>query len=254
MEKKEAIKMLQSSEALYVIYSQVTKMPYVTCDQETFNDQVRVYTDQDATKKFGEEMLKEKVLLMGSKVPTAGFPKLYGIFHSIGVNEVVLVHEGEETKVELSDVAVMKDFSDMPKEKAPLFNPTLQLSALYFLQELRRPAEKEEKKNLRTLEEELLVNISRAEYLLAVEPAEEGSTQIQIPYVKNQKGEAFQPLFTDLGEMQKFVPKDKTMRVLRLPFQKLSGILVKDAKGFVINPMGFNLPLSREQVEKMSGK
>lgn len=68
MRKEEAIKILQSSEELFVIYSQATKMPYVTCDEETFNDQVRIYTDQEATKKYGEEKLKEKVLLMGSRV------------------------------------------------------------------------------------------------------------------------------------------------------------------------------------------
>lgn len=147
MRKEEAIKILQSSEELFVIYSQATKMPYVTCDEETFNDQVRIYTDQEATKKYGEEKLKEKVLLMGSRVPKEGFPKLYGILHSIGVNEVVLVHEGEETKAELSSVAVMRDFSDLPQEQKPVFNPALQLSALYFLQELRRPVDNKEKKN-----------------------------------------------------------------------------------------------------------
>ena len=83
MRKEEAIKILQSSEELFVIYSQATKMPYVTCDEETFNDQVRIYTDQEATKKYGEEKLKEKVLLMGSRVPKEGFPKLYGILHSM---------------------------------------------------------------------------------------------------------------------------------------------------------------------------
>ena len=54
MRKEEAIKILQSSEELFVIYSQATKMPYVTCDEETFNDQVRIYTDQEATKKYGK--------------------------------------------------------------------------------------------------------------------------------------------------------------------------------------------------------
>ncbi|HIY19926.1 MAG TPA: SseB family protein [Candidatus Blautia avistercoris] len=254
MRKEEAIKILQSSEELFVIYSQATKMPYVTCDEETFNDQVRIYTDQEATKKYGEEKLKEKVLLMGSRVPKEGFPKLYGILHSIGVNEVVLVHEGEETKAELSSVAVMRDFSDLPQEQKPVFNPTLQLSALYFLQELRRPVDNKEKKELRNLEEELLVNISRGEYLVLVEANEGENKQIHLPYVKNEKGDAYQPLFTDLGEVQKFVKSEKPMRILGVSFEKLPGILIKDAKGIVINPMGFNLPLSKEQLEKIAGK
>ena len=38
--KLEVIKNLQQAEAIYVIMSGFTKMPYVACDEETFDDKV----------------------------------------------------------------------------------------------------------------------------------------------------------------------------------------------------------------------
>ena len=35
--KEEAIKELQTREEVFVAYSQATKLPYVKCDEETFN-------------------------------------------------------------------------------------------------------------------------------------------------------------------------------------------------------------------------
>ena len=37
--KEDAIKELQNRDMVYVAYSQFTKLPYVKCDEETFNDQ-----------------------------------------------------------------------------------------------------------------------------------------------------------------------------------------------------------------------
>ena len=40
--KLEVIKNLQQTEAIFVIISGFTKMPYVACDEETFDDKVFV--------------------------------------------------------------------------------------------------------------------------------------------------------------------------------------------------------------------
>ena len=45
--EQDAIKELQTRDAVFVAYSQATKLPYVICDEESFNDQVWVF----ATKK-----------------------------------------------------------------------------------------------------------------------------------------------------------------------------------------------------------
>ena len=83
-------------------------------------------------------------------------------------------------------------------------NPTLELSGIYFMQELRRPVEKEQHGNLRELEEELLVNMRKSQYLVAMEVNEEDPKQIRIPYLKNKNEEILQPVFTDVMELEKF--------------------------------------------------
>lgn len=41
--KEEAIKELQNRETVFVAYSQATKLPYVKCDEETYNDQAWIF-------------------------------------------------------------------------------------------------------------------------------------------------------------------------------------------------------------------
>ena len=36
---EDAVKELQARETVFVAYSQATKLPYVTCGEETYNDQ-----------------------------------------------------------------------------------------------------------------------------------------------------------------------------------------------------------------------
>ena len=46
--------------------------------------------------------------------------------------------EGEDVQVDLEEIVKKPDFSSLPKEKQPLFNPQLQLSGIYFMQELSK--------------------------------------------------------------------------------------------------------------------
>ena len=40
VDKVFIIKKLQNLEEMFVVYSSVTRMPFATCDEETYNDQV----------------------------------------------------------------------------------------------------------------------------------------------------------------------------------------------------------------------
>ena len=39
------IRKIQTLPEMFVIFSQLTKQPYVTCDEETFDDQIHIFTD-----------------------------------------------------------------------------------------------------------------------------------------------------------------------------------------------------------------
>ena len=251
--EQDAIKELQTRDAIFVAYSQATKLPYVICDEESFNDQVWVFATEEEIKEFGKKKLGEKILLMGMKYEKKDYPRFYGTLYAIGVNSVVWVDGENKAEVDLTSIARQADFSQLEPKKQPLFNSTLQLSGIYFMQELRRPIKKEERTaNLREMEEELIVNLRKSEFLIAMATDPEEPKKVNIPYLKNKEGDILQPAFTDVMEFDKFA-RGKKLRAAKVPFAKLPGLLIGQAKAFVINPMGFNLILDREQLGRILG-
>ena len=154
--KEEAIKELQTREMVYVAYSQATKLPYVKCDEESYNDQAWIFSTEEQIKEFGKQLLEDKILLMGMRYAKKDYPRLYGTFYAIGINSVVWVDGEDKIEIDLPDIAKQADLSKLEPAQRPLLNPTLQLSGIYFMQELRRPVEKEQHGNIRELELSLI--------------------------------------------------------------------------------------------------
>lgn len=249
---EEAVKELQARENVFVAYSQATKLPYVTCGEETYNDQVWFFADEESVKEFGKKKLEEKVLLMGMKYEKKDFPRMYGLMFSIGANSVIWNNGSEEIEIDFEKIVKKPDLSQMEPAKRPLINSTLQLSGIYFMQELRRPVKKEEHKNLRELEEELIANLRKSQFLVAMERDEENPKKINVPYLKNKEGQVLQPVFSDVMEFEKFA-RGKKFRLAKIPFNKLPEILINQAEAMVFNPLGFNLVLNKEQFKKILG-
>ena len=250
--KQEAVKALQTRDLLYVAYAHATKMPYVICDEESFNDQAWIFATEEEIKEYGKKKLDDKILLMGMRYEKKDFPKLYGLLYSIGVNSIVWNDGGERLEVEISDVAKQADMSKIEPAKRPLVNPSLQLSAIYFMQELRRPVEKEERKNMRELEEELIANLCKAEFLVGIASSPDDPKKINIPYLKNKEEQILQPVFSDVIEMGKFT-RGKKLRIAKIPFVKLPEVLMEKAYAFTFNPMGVNLVLTKDQMTRIIG-
>ena len=205
---EDAVKELQARETVFVAYSQATKLPYVTCGEETYNDQVWFFAEEETLKEYGKKKLEDKILLMGMRYEKKDFPRMYGLLFSIGVNSVIWNNGADEIEIDLEKIVRKPDLSQMEPAKRPLINPTLQLSGIYFMQELRRPVEKEEHKNLRALEEELIANLKKSHFLVAMERNEENPKKINIPYLKNKEGQILQPVFSDIMEFEKFAREE----------------------------------------------
>ena len=236
---EEAIHELRNREEVFVAYSQATRLPYVTCDEETFNDQARIFATEEEIKEYGKQLLEDKILLMGMKYEKKDYPRLYGTLYAIGVNSVIWI-DGEEK------------MSKIEPSKRPLLNPSLELSGIYFMQELRRPVKQEEHKNIRELEEELIANLRKAEFLIAINAEQEEDGKLHIPYLKNKEDKIMQPVFTDVMEFEKF-GRGKNLRVAKVTIDKLPSLMIPQANAYVVNPMGFNLVLNKEQIEKIAG-
>ena len=60
------------------------------------------------------------------------------------------------------------------------------------------------------------------------------------------------PESTDVMEFEKF-GRGKNLRVAKVTMDKLPSLMIPQANAYVINPLGFNLILNKEQVEKIAG-
>ena len=248
---------------MFVLFSAVANVPFIECDDQTYDDQVYVFSDEKDLQRYAQIYTKEKYALKGVNYPRAQLSKLFEQLYCLGVDTLQVVDGGAPVTVKLADLAEPPAYPNLPNPEIPTMNPELQLSAAYFMQELRRPVERDtkEKKRLRELEEEMAVNLMRSKFIVVFDITQvkgkwkpgEKTNKLRIPLVKNKSGKTFQPVYTDFSEFRRFSEKNRGMRmgIQVVDYDLLAKMLAKGADGFVFNPGGFNMVLSRGQLERM---
>lgn len=273
-----AAKRIKELNRAYALFSPLTNMPYVECEEENFYDRVRLYASEDDAKKAAEELEEDGIRVQpkelkvqeiyvpaNAKDPKGPKKKMYlnhvrehlGILPFMGVNAVGYCREGGEIEtVELTDV--LPEGFEEKVGKNPLYQPNLQLTGLYLMQEARRKKEFVDRKHLQELDEEFGSNLVKSRLFMAVLPPEGQEKEqkvnlkeCQLPYLKHQNGDIFFPLFTDIWEYQKYAKGNKRLRPIQIPFADITKFWVKDAKAYMLNPMGMSLPLSKEMVPRL---
>lgn len=249
---REVIQKIQTGKEVFTILSRATRLPFVICDPESFNDQIWIFENKEDLEETVKPLVENKNPIAAIKVENKSFLSFYSVLYTLGVNSVVFYEKDRKTELDLESIVKRPDFSALPEERRPLFNPQLQLSGIYFMQEFRRGVDLKEKKNIAELEEEMAANMVKSRYLLAVQNNEEENEQnnIQVPYIKNENGDVFQPIFTDPEEFRKF-NREKKFRALMVTFENLEKVLIPTAKGAVINPQGFNLIIPKDKIPAM---
>ena len=249
------IKKIQKMDGFYTAFSPLTRMPYVECDRETLDDQVYVFATEDGVRGFAKEKDEQKIPIQPFKIPKEQMKGFLTSLYALAANAVVFSDETGVTRLEVEQLVPKPDMEKLSKEKIPVLNPTLTLTVLYFVQELRRQGEHDVEK-LRELEEEMVVNLIKSRFILALEDSEkgkDGTANLRIPFMKTKEGDLYQPVFSDFAEFRKYAGANaQNFRVSNLFFADLGRMLAKEAKGYVVNPAGFNLVLSREQIQKVS--
>lgn len=259
VDKRFLIRSIQKKESLIVAYCVFTNMPFVVCDPESFNDQVWLFDTEEQLQEFAKPYTEKKIALKGIKYPNKNFLGFFATLFSIGINELVFVSDSGKQVLGLEELVKRPDYSKLPKEQQPIFNSQLQLTGLYFMQEASRPIPNEQKTGLPELEEELAVNLMKARYVIPIElldgPESDADKlkqkKYRLPILKNKNGEVLQPVFTDPTELAKFNKQNK-FRAIAVPFDNLSKLLVKDSKGFMLNPAGFHLAMPRELLDGLT--
>ena len=73
-----------------------------------------------------------------------------------------------EARLQLGELVIRPNTEDLPDGKVWVENPQLHLTALYFMQEMRRQEKPELTEELKGLQEEILVNYGRGRFIVAV--------------------------------------------------------------------------------------
>lgn len=247
MENNEKLALLQElreAKEIFVFLSPCTKMPFVYCDPETYDDEVLLFRTAETAQKKAKEFIEQKVPLQLAKLENKQFLIFYSSLYTMGVNVISLDMGGEKpATVELKALVRRPTDEELPEGKIRVENPELMLTALYFMQELRRQAKPEVTPEIKEMEEELLAHFRKGKYIMAVQDKN------MVPYLKLKNGDAYQPLFTDIGEFHKF-NREKKFRTAVVPYEKLAMIVKDPAKGVCINPNGVNVILPAAQLKK----
>mgnify|MGYP005767825825 CR=1 FL=1 len=247
--KLEMLGRLRNNEEVFILFSKCTNMPYVYCDPESYNDLVYIYEKETEAQSRAKELTEEKKQpVQVVKLKKEQFLSFYSSLYLMGAN-ALMVNAGaqEEMEIQLEELVRRPDYSNLPKDKVKVENPQLHLTALYFMQTLRRGEKPEITQELKELEEEMLVNLRKGTYVVPVQEDK------KVPLMKMKNGDSYQPIFTDVMEFNKFNVK-KNFRGAVVPFANLHKILIEQSKGFVINPLGFHLVVVREQVTPIQPK
>lgn len=240
--KTAAMKTLVTAKELYVLMSVCTKVPFVMCDPETYDDEVFVYEKEEDIKREGKRFIDQKIPLQIAKVENKQLLGFYTNLCTMGINCVVLNgFMSTECKVELDEI-IKRPQNNAEKGQIWIENPNFHLTAIYLMQEVRRQKVEKMTDEIKELQEEILAHYKKGTYIAVVDENN------GIPLLKLPNGDTFQPVFTDIFELRKF-NRDKKYKPVPVRAEKVTDILAADAKGIVVNPLGVNLlmPIQRRQ-------
>ena len=236
---------LKGASELYVVCSTAHHRPYVVCDEKTFDDQIFLFTKEEDAQNMVKIHNEKKIPLEIQKLENKMFLGFYVVLYNLGVNALIVTEGKNALRIQLKDFVKEPDYSNLEEDKRPVTNPQLQLTGMYFVQELRRPVPMEEKKNLKDLEEEIYVNLGEGKFLVLLKKSEEGSEErIEMPMIKLQDGKSYEPVFTDANELARFANKD--FKVAVMDYETVGKSVPEAASGIIVNPAGIRLVIPKQ--------
>lgn len=252
MTLESVIREFPQMEECFVIVSQLTRKPYVVCDKETFDDEIYLYAEEAEAVAHATRLNEDKRPSRVLKVLKSETLLMLNDIATYGVNSIIFQKKGEVVHIPLDRLIRRPDISKLPEDKKPVENPSLQLSMIYFFQEVRRVRENQNNiAPFKDLEEEMLVNMVRGKFLIPLKTIEQDGKKVdQMVFVKMPTGAAMMPIFSDGTEYRQFKGKED-FKLVVMKFENLSSIpMPEECKGIVINPSGVSVPILKEMIPR----
>ena len=111
-DKKFLVKSIQKKKEMIVAFCAYTNMPFVVCDEESYNDQIWIFDTEAQLQEFAKPYTEKKILLRGIKYPNKAFLTFFSSLFTMGINELVFVSDRSTEKIELNELVRQPDFSN----------------------------------------------------------------------------------------------------------------------------------------------
>ena len=129
VDKSSVLKKLRESDAIYVLMSDCTRMPFVVCDPETYDDEVFIFFSEEDAMRGGQEFLKANNPLKIFNIEKKYLLPFYSSLFPIGVNCMV-IGKGTEEEIAIQLGELVRRPEQKPGEE-PIENPEFQSLHLY---------------------------------------------------------------------------------------------------------------------------
>jgi hypothetical protein len=240
MSKESILLKMKENEALYIIFSTATKCPYVYCDPETFDDEIFVFFTEEEAREKWEELRADQTPVNIVRLENKHFLFFYTSLFTMGINALVVSEGTEKVVFQLEEIVHRAQPGERKDGTVWVENPQLHLTSLYMMQDVRKNNGKMKPEHQAMLEE-VVAHFAKGKMIQPLR--KEGRS---IPLLKLPDGDKYQPVFTDILEFQKF-NRENQFSPLVVEAVKMPRVLVKEAVGIVINPLGVNVPLKMER-------
>lgn len=245
---------LTIADQLFILFSKASRLPYVVCDEKTFDDQIYIFLNEEEANAMVEKETNSLQIVV--KLEKQQLMNFYLSLYPLGVNAIVVNIGEKRIRVQLKELCKEPDYSKIPEEKRPVVNPELQLTSMYYVQELKKQYqdEKTEKKDLSDMLEEIHANLKSGKFFLMYrkgesEEGKESNRQVELPSIKFKNGDIFHPIFTDLNEALKF-PNAKEFSPMILDLKSIFKLLAPQVTGVILNPQSVQIIVTREVMNK----
>lgn len=132
-EKEQLLSSLRNAEEMYVFMSLCTKMPYVLCDEETFDDEVLLYYTEEDAQREGKKLIEQRIPIQIAKIEKKQLLGFFSSLYPMGVNGLLINKNMEsEARLQLGELVIRPNTEDLPDGKVWVENPQLHLTALYL--------------------------------------------------------------------------------------------------------------------------
>lgn len=246
--KNIAVDAVEKTEHLFVLYSRATRHPFVRYDKAEGKDRIYLFAEEERAEEEAQNLIRYGYLMQIADIPRQVRRLFFANLHALGVDQIVFRDTASTTTLDLMQIHPL-DLSKIPVQQRPHLNPALQLTSIYFLQEMSRQVEEadltEDDKIARAdLDSEFGHYLGISKYMVPIHvktlrgdrPGMRISQKNFDPvYVSDTEGKNWVPIFSDVTEFEKFNDEQKFQAVL-FDLEQIRQLVQTGMAGAILNP------------------